>query len=158
MAWSGALEGFPEMERQLMRLADEDAAVAWCAERFGANGSGFMTAADLPFPEPDLRLYADAGLVPFLTAARAEAFRQGVAGYAQDVIVQGRPWPFDPGTIVAPVKVVHGQLDTLLPLTHSRHTAELIRAAELHVLPAHGHFTILGELPAMARGIADSGG
>jgi pimeloyl-ACP methyl ester carboxylesterase len=158
MAWPGALESFPEMERQLMRLTDEDAAVAWCVDRFGADGSGFMAAADLPFPEPDLRLYSDEQLVPFLTAARAEAFRQGVRGYAQDVIVQARPWPFDPGSIVAPVQVVHGELDTLLPLAHSRHTAELIRAAALHVLAGHGHFTILNELPAMVRRMTDRRG
>jgi hypothetical protein len=56
--------------------------------------------------------------------ARAEAFRQGVVRYAQDILVQGRPWPFDPTTIASPFDVVHGELDTLLPLAHSRRNAQ----------------------------------
>jgi pimeloyl-ACP methyl ester carboxylesterase len=86
-------------------------------------------------------------------SARAEAFRQGVAGYAQDILIQGRPWPFDPGSIAVPVHVVRGELDTVLPLAHSRHTSELIPGSTLRVLPGHGHFTILGELPTMASAL-----
>jgi len=139
-----------------MRLPDEEAGIAWCVERFGADGSRFLTASDFEFPEPDIALYADEGIAPFLTAARAEAFRQGVAGYAQDIVIQGRPWPFDPTAIAASVHVVHGELDTLLPLAHSRHTSELIPGSTLRVLPGHGHFTILGELPTMVSALARS--
>jgi pimeloyl-ACP methyl ester carboxylesterase len=86
--------------------------------------------------------------------ALAEALRQGVAGYARDVYVQGRPWPFDPSRIAVPVEVAHGELDTLLPLAHSRHTAELIPGASLHTYPGHGHLTILAELPRIASALA----
>jgi pimeloyl-ACP methyl ester carboxylesterase len=102
----------------------------------------------------DGQLYADEEVARLLTLARAEAFRQGVAGYAQDILIQGRPWPFDPGSIAVPVHVVHGELDTVLPLAHSRHTSELIPGSTLHLLPGHGHFTILGELPTMASALA----
>jgi len=44
---------------------------------------------------------------------------------------------------------VHGDLDFVVPLAHSRRTAELIPGA-FRVLPGHGHFTILAELPAIA--------
>ena len=125
-------------------------------ERFGANGSGFLAASGFELPEPDERLYADEEIARLLALARAEAFRQGVAGYAQDIVVQGRPWPFDPSAVVAPVHVVHGEQDTLLPLAHSRHTSELIAGSILRVLPGHGHFTILGELPRMASALARS--
>lgn len=154
MAWLGAWEGYIDIERQLMRLPDEQAAIAWCVERFGADGGGFLAAFDFELSEPDSRLYADEEIASFLTAARTEAFRQGVTGYAQDIFIQGRPWPFDPSAITAPVRVVHGELDTLLPLAHSRHTSELIPGSTLQLLPGHGHFTILGELPAMASALA----
>ena len=156
MGWPGAWEDYPETESHLMRLADEEAALAWCEERFGADGSGFLAASDFDFPEPDNQLYADEEIVPFLAAARAEAFRQGVMGYAQDIVIQGWPWPFDPSAIAAPVHVVHGELDTLLPIAHSRHTAEVIPGATLRVLPGHGHFTPLGELPTMVSTLARS--
>lgn len=152
-AWPEAW-AYSAMEAELMRLPDEEAAVAWCAERFGEDGSGFLAASDLAFSEPDEELYSDEELVPLFTAARLEAFRQGVVGYAQDVLVQGRPWPFDPVAITVPFHVVHGESDTLLPVAHSRHTAVLIPGAELHVLSGHGHFTILSELPTLVSALA----
>jgi pimeloyl-ACP methyl ester carboxylesterase len=148
MAWPEAWNGYLEDEIQLMRMPDEPAAVAWCAERFGADGSGF---ADAPFefPEPDLPLLAE----DTFQRTFAEALRQGVAGYAQDVWVQGRPWPFDPSRIIAPVDVVHGELDTLVPMAHSRHTAGSIPGATFRAYPGHGHLTIVSELPAIASAL-----
>jgi pimeloyl-ACP methyl ester carboxylesterase len=156
MGWPGAWDGYLESEVQLMRVADEEAAIAWCLERYGADGSRFLAAAGFEIPKPDEELYADTEIACFLASARAEAFRQGVTGYAQDMVVQSRPWPFDPSVISAPVHVVHGELDTLLPLAHSRHTAELIPGSVLRTIPGHGHFTILCELPTMASALERS--
>jgi pimeloyl-ACP methyl ester carboxylesterase len=156
MSWHGAWEGYNEMEGQLMRISDEEAAIAWCVERFGADGSGFFAAADLKLSEPDEAFFTDEQIALKLAPARAEAFRQGVIGYAQDIIVQGRAWPFDPSAISAPVQLVHGDSDAVVPLAHSRHTRELIPGSTLRVLPGHGHFTILAELPTAASALARS--
>lgn len=156
MGWPGAWGGYLESEVQLMRMPDEETAIAWCVEQFGIDGSGFLAVSGIELPEPDKQLYADEEIARLLTSARAEAFRQGVAGYAQDIVIQGRPWAFDPSAIAAPVHVVHGESDTLLPLAHSRHTAELIPGSILRILPGHGHFTILGELPTMVSALARS--
>jgi pimeloyl-ACP methyl ester carboxylesterase len=153
MGWPGAREGFIDTEIQLMRVASEEAARAWCEERFGADGGGFLAASNLEFADPDEELYADEQIAPALRSARLEAFRQGVVGYAQDILIQGRPWPFEPGDIDVPIHVVHGELDTLVPMAHSRHTAELIPGASFRVLPGHGHFTPLSELPTMAAAL-----
>jgi pimeloyl-ACP methyl ester carboxylesterase len=158
MAWPGAWEDYLELEAQLMRIPDEQAAIEWCVERLGPDGSGFMAASDMEFPEPDARLYENEQIAPLLALARTEAFRQGVAGYAQDIHVQGRPWPFDPGSIAAPVSVLHGELDNIVPLAHSSHTAEVIPGAVLQVLAGHGHLSILGELPNAAAALAGTRG
>jgi pimeloyl-ACP methyl ester carboxylesterase len=150
MGWPAAWEGYVDSERQIMRLSGEGAALAWCEERFGADGSGFLTASDLEFAEPDNALLADEQVGPAFMAAVVEAFRQGVVGYAQDMVIQGRPWPFDPAAITAPVQVVHGELDLLLPHAHSRHTAELIPGSTLRVLHGHGHLSTVSELPTLA--------
>lgn len=149
-AWDGYLEGRPEVE--LMHLPDEHAVGARCAERFGADGSGFF-AEPFELPEPDLALLADEAVERALGAAVAEAFRQGVTGYAQDVYLEGRGWPFDPRRIAVPIDVVHGERDTLVPMAHSRHTAELIPGSTFRALPRHGHLTILSELPAAAAAL-----
>lgn len=43
--------------------------------------------------------------------------------------------------------------NALLPLAHSTHTAELIVESFLQVVRGHGHFSILGMLPLVARTI-----
>jgi len=144
MAWPGAWDGYIRDELEIMRLPDENAAAAWCVNRFGTDGSGFLEVP-FAFPEPDLLLLEHGTLAAALT----EALRQGVYGYAQDIYVQGRPWPFDPACIRAPIEVAHGELDTLLPLAHSRHTAELIPGSTLGIHPGHGHLTLMTELPRM---------
>lgn len=156
MGWPGAWEGYVPSECALMRLPDEEAAIAWCAERYGADGLGFFEASDFNFPEPDTALFADPKAGPAITAAVTEAMRQGVTGYAQDVFVQGRPWPFDPSRIPVPVEVLHGEIDTAVPLAHSRHTAEMIPGSVLHVLPGHGHMTTLSLLPGLLSDLSRS--
>ena len=151
MAWPGAWDGYIGDELEIMRLPDENSAAAWCVKRFGSDGSGFLEEP-FAFPEPDLPLLADGSLAAALT----EALRQGVGGYAQDVYVQGRPWPFDPARICAPIEVSHGELDTLLPLAHSRHTAELVRGSTLRIYPGHGHLTLVAELPRMIAALSVS--
>jgi pimeloyl-ACP methyl ester carboxylesterase len=152
MGWPGAWEGFFESEVELMRLPDEASVVARCEEWFGEDGSRFMAASGMDLPAADLPLYEDERVAALLATSRAEAFRQGVVGYAQDVSVQRAAWPFDPARIQAPAVVIHGQGDTLLPIAHARHTAELVPGALLRVLPGHGHFTLLDQLPRVVAG------
>jgi pimeloyl-ACP methyl ester carboxylesterase len=151
MAWPGAWAGYLDDEVLIMRLPNEEAAVAWCIERFGIDGRGFF---DNPFEfgGPDTALLESESL----GAAVVEALRQGIAAYAQDVHIQGRPWPFDPGRITVPVDVVHGELDAIVPAAHSRYTASQIPRSAWRTYPAHGHLTILSELPAMAAALARS--
>jgi pimeloyl-ACP methyl ester carboxylesterase len=148
MAWPGAWEGYLEgrEELQIMRLTVERAAFARCVQHFGLDGSSFL-GEPFELPEPDLALLADESVQRALTSSVVEAFRQGVAGYAQDVYLEGHGWPFDPSGISVPMGVVHGEQDTLVPMAHSRHTATLVPGSMLRVLSGHGHFTILSELP-----------
>ena len=150
MGWSGAWAGFSAMESRIMRCKDERAAMAWCVETLGDDGSRFGSVSDFEFAEPDAALFAEPDAGPAIGRAVEEAFRQGIVGYAQDAFVQGRPWNFDPGRITSPARILHGALDHAVPLAHSRHTADIIRGALLQVMPGHGHMTTLAELPAVA--------
>lgn len=93
-------------------MSEEKELAAWCDEHFGADGSGFLTASGIELPGPDNALFADANAAAALTSTVAEAFRQGVAGYAQDVFIQGRPWPFDPGRIAISVDALVSVLES----------------------------------------------
>lgn len=158
MTWPGAREGYIEDENQIMSLPDEGAATAWCAERYGADGARFL-ASPFAFPQPDVALLGrDEAFERALTGAVIEAFRQGVIGYAQDVHVQGRPWPFDPSRIAVPFEILHGMLDTLVPVAHSHHTASSIPGSTFSTLPGHGHLTPVVELPAILSALRRSHG
>jgi len=154
-SWPHAWPGFFENEAALMRIGDELEAKAWCDERYGVDGSRF--AASFPdLAAADNALLADQAAADGFAATIHEAFRQGTSGYAQDITVQGRRWQFDPGGIRVPIRILHGESDTLVPVDHARHNAELIPYSTLELLPDEGHISMLAQLPGIAGDLAAS--
>lgn len=148
-SWPEAREGYPAVELAIMDLEDEAEATAYCEERFGPDGSGFFEEDPLDWPEPDEAFMADKEMRDHMMRTMGAAFAQGVAGYAQDMVIQGRPWPFDPEEITCPVQVVHGELDDITPMAHSRYTAHIIPGANFETVSGHGHASILDEMPRL---------
>lgn len=58
--------------------------------------------------------------------------------------------------IVVPFHILHGALDTLVPLSHSRHTADLTHGSTLTVPAGHGHLSVIAELAGIAAGLMGS--
>lgn len=154
--WPGAWEDYPPEEVELMRTGTESAAKAWCEAHYGADGSRIMDADFGEQIPADQALLADPELADGLATTIGEAFRQGVSGYAQDVLILSRAWPFDPAAVVAPVEVLHGADDTMAPVAHARHTASVIPGAKLVIRPDHGHISILAEIPRVAADLVAS--
>lgn len=75
-----------------MRIGEEAQAVAWCKARYGQDGSRFMEGGLGELVAADQAVLADEAFASALMITMGEAFRQGVGGYAQDIVVQGRPW------------------------------------------------------------------
>jgi len=143
--WPGAGDRFAHIE-------DEDSAIAWCTDQFGADGRGFLESDVFEpdkWPEPDAAMLADETFARHLQEFTAEAFRQGVAGYAQDLAVLARPWPFDAAQISVPVRVIHGELDTGVPIEYGHQIAERIPGADFRELTGHGHASAMYEWPGV---------
>ena len=155
MGWPGAWEGYEVREATLMRLGDEAAAVRWCEEHFGPDGSKFLETTGELAPA-DMALLEDEAISTGFITTIGEAFHQGVGAFAQDITVQGRPWPFDPSVITAPTRVLHGEADTLVPIAHGHHTAEVIPGASLVIFPDHGHLSIFTEIPQLSADLTRS--
>jgi pimeloyl-ACP methyl ester carboxylesterase len=150
MSWPQARDGYLQSELDIMAMDDEEAAVAWCLERYGSDGSGFFDGEGaMDLGEVDNAWLADEANLGSLMTTMGEAFRQGVVGYAHDITVQGRAWTFDPAAITARTIVVHGTDDRLVPIEHSRHTASLIPGADQRVLPGAGHLSLGQHLPEL---------
>jgi pimeloyl-ACP methyl ester carboxylesterase len=150
MGWSAAYDDFPEDdEKTIMQLGDEDNALEWCEDRYGKDGAGFFDE-DMDLSPPDAALVTDEEFMGGIMPTFIEAFRHGVGGYAQDITVQSRAWPFDLAGVTCPMRVYHGEQDTLVPVSHGRHTAELIEGSTLTILPEHGHISMITEIPSIA--------
>jgi pimeloyl-ACP methyl ester carboxylesterase len=154
--WSGFFDQYDDLWpglKELMGCPDERTAQLWCDEHYGIDGSRF--AEHVPALGPaDRAFLRDRPMVAAFMRSMAEAMRQGTAAFAQDILIENRPWSFDPGTIEVPVRVVHGAGDTLLPVGHSRHTAEVIPISSFEIMPEHGHISIFGEFPAFTSHLA----
>ncbi len=120
---------------------------------YGRDGVGFLSG-EMDLAPADLEFMADEALGPGFLHSVIESFRQGVDGCARDARSYVQPWSFDPGAVSVPVIVLHGEADTVVPLAHGRHTAELVPGARLVTFPEHGHLSIVREVPGLAADLA----
>jgi pimeloyl-ACP methyl ester carboxylesterase len=75
------------------------------------------------------------------------AMARGPAPLIDDDLAYVGPWGCDPATIIAPVLLVHGSGDLIVPSAHSEWLSHHINASRLRIVPEEGHISVL---PAMA--------
>jgi pimeloyl-ACP methyl ester carboxylesterase len=77
---------------------------------------------------------------------RSERF--GPDGLIDDDVSFATPWGFALEQVSAPVLVVHGALDRVVPPAHAEWLAKGLPAAELRIRPGDGHVSVLDAVPA----------
>lgn len=152
----GTIDGLPEMEQAAMAQPDAEATLEWCIEQFGEDGSRFFELDPFEWADPDIAFLEDETKLEYIDEVAVEAFSQGVRGFAGDMAVQGEPWSFDPERIRAPVHVIHGTLDRIVPIEHSRRTASLVPGASLVLLEEHGHASLTDEFPRFVAEVTEA--
>ena len=75
--------------------------------------------------------------------------RRGIRGPVWDISLFSRPWPFRPADIRIPIRFWHGDVDPVVPLSHSEHLAGVIPDADLTVVSGLGHFAGFASAPAV---------
>ena len=73
-----------------------------------------------------------------------EAQAGGIGAMVDDDLAYVSPWGFDPADIAAPVLLLHGDADRVVPSSHAGWLAERIGPAELWLRPGDGHVSVLG--------------
>jgi pimeloyl-ACP methyl ester carboxylesterase len=63
-------------------------------------------------------------------------------GWFDDDKASHGDWGFDPAQVCVPVSLWHGEADKMVPVAESECLAELMPAAELHLLPGEGHVSL----------------
>jgi len=76
------------------------------------------------------------------------ALAGGPGGQVDDDIAYVMPWGVDPADVTAPVLLLHGGRDGIVPATHSRWLADRIPRAELRLSQEDGHISVLGSAAA----------
>ncbi|WP_353808913.1 alpha/beta fold hydrolase [Agromyces sp. SYSU T00194] len=121
----------------LLAAAEGRAARAAFAEVDEFDPSQFVAADYAALEGAWAALGADVG--------RSDAF--GPDGLIDDDVAFTMPWGFDPADIAAPVLVVQGGLDRVVPLGHGEYLAATIPGAELVLRPDDGHVSVLDAVP-----------
>jgi pimeloyl-ACP methyl ester carboxylesterase len=71
------------------------------------------------------------------------ALAGGTGGLVDDDLAYVAPWGCDPARITAPLLLVHGERDRMVPVTHSAWLAGHCPAAEFRRSPGDGHLSVL---------------
>jgi pimeloyl-ACP methyl ester carboxylesterase len=71
------------------------------------------------------------------------AMAGGPAPLIDDDLAYVDQWGCDPATITAPVLLIHGGGDLIVPSAHSEWLSRHVSGARLRVLPAEGHISVL---------------
>ncbi|MEO3868825.1 alpha/beta hydrolase [Nonomuraea sp. B12E4] len=108
--------------------------------RAALEASGFTY--DSQFTAADLALFE--GPWGWLGKVAEPALAAGPYGQIDDDVSYTLPWGCDPGAIGAPVLLLHGTADRIIPATHGSWLAARCPTAELRLREGDSHFTIVG--------------
>ncbi len=101
----------------------------------------------------DARIVARPEVRDVLLADVTEAFRQGSAGAAWDLVLLGRPWGFSLRDIETEVLLWQGEADTLVPPAMGRYQAAQLPRCRATILPAEGHLLIIDRMPDLVEAL-----
>lgn len=107
--------------------------------RAALEASGF--AYDCEFTQADLAVFK--GPRGWLGKVSEPALAAGPYGQIDDDVSCTHDWGCDPADISAPVLLMHGTDDRVIPAAHGSWLAARCPAAELRLIPGDSHFTIV---------------
>lgn len=119
------------------------AALRAAAEGIDAKRRFERESADAPVDFTARDWAALAGTWSWLGEVAATGIASGADALIADDLSYVRPWGADPADIVAPVLVVNGEDDQVIPPSHSAWLAEHIAGAEHWLVPGEGHISAM---------------
>jgi len=94
-------------------------------------------------PECDKIALKETEFMSIMVKAAQEAFQKGTTGLSQDLIIYGSNWGFDLSKIQVPVKIWHGEIDTVVPVIFGKYFEETIPNCKAVYFEDEGHISIV---------------
>jgi pimeloyl-ACP methyl ester carboxylesterase len=102
--------------------------------------------------DPEMFTPADhaalSGAWSWLNSVIGPAVEAGPGGLIDDDLAYVAPWGVDPAQVIAPILLVHGGRDRVVPSSHSEWLARRCPSAELRLCPDDGHISVLNSSAA----------
>jgi pimeloyl-ACP methyl ester carboxylesterase len=112
-------------------------------ERYEASGAEYDP--EMFTPEDHAAL---SGAWSWLLEVVNPAVEAGPGGLIDDDLAYVAPWGFEPARVIAPVLLLHGGRDRVVPSSHGEWLARRCPAAELRLYPDDGHISVLNHSAA----------
>lgn len=96
---------------------------------------------DMGFTEADVAMFS--GPWGWFAQVVGPALEGGPGGLIDDDLAYVAPWGFDPALVTAPLLLMHGGQDSIVPSSHSQWLAGHCPTAELRLFPEDGHISVL---------------
>ena len=107
------------------------------------NKPGMLKQMLKQMSEADQFVFSDPESSKAIIDATKEAFRNGVSGTSQEIVLSLKPWGFKLENISYPITIWQGGMDKQAPEMHARIYAKLIPNANLIFFKDEGHLSIL---------------
>jgi pimeloyl-ACP methyl ester carboxylesterase len=104
----------------------------------------------------DKNVIGDIALRRIIAEVHAEALRDSVDGWIDDLIALSSPWGFDLSDITASVKLWHGSEDIFSPVSHTYWLAKQIPHAIPEIENGKAHFGTVESLPKVLAWVAEA--
>jgi pimeloyl-ACP methyl ester carboxylesterase len=117
------------------------------ADQVRNNSQGLLNTLWPELVDSDKEVIGDIALRRIIAQTHAEALRESIDGWVDDVIALSRPWGFSLSGITVPVLLWHGGDDVFSPPSHTRWLAKRIETSELQMRSGIAHFGAVEILP-----------
>jgi pimeloyl-ACP methyl ester carboxylesterase len=153
------------MSAEQLRMFVHAARLPWLARQMLAQ-SMQQVQADFPSvlknmtegrPDVDKEALSRPEIREMLHVNLAEAFRQGVAGPAQELVLYRGSWPLSPQGESYPIQLWHGRKDTITPPAMAEELASLLPHTLTHWYPDEGHTLLFNRPQEILRQLVNQG-
>jgi pimeloyl-ACP methyl ester carboxylesterase len=118
------------------------------AEMAAAGPEGLAAALESILPEVDVAAL-DGGFAQFMYEWMDAGLRPGLDGWLDDDLAFVAPWGFELADIRAPVLLVHGRLDLMVPFSHGEWLAAHVPGVTPNLMDAEGHVSMVAHVPTV---------